>query len=697
MDANVTLTIDGREVTVPAGGTVLDAARILGIEIPTFCFMENHKPFASCFMCVVKIEGGRGNLVPSCSTPATQGMVVHTQSDEIRTARRTALELMFSDHIGDCFGPCHEKCPTGVDIPGFIAALKNGEPARALEIIKDSLSLPGCLGRVCPAPCEQDCRRNKVDEAISIMRLKRAAADADLAHESPYVPSPKLAASGRKVAVVGAGPGGINAAFFLSLLGHEVDVYDAHPAPGGMLRYGIPSFRLPHAVIDAEVAVVEKTGVQFHYNKTLGRDFTLAQLQQSHSAVFLALGAQESSAMQVQGEELAGVVSAVDFLGAVSRGEQVSVGSRVMVVGGGNSAVDAARTAVRLGADVEIYYRRTRAEMPAWEHEIADAEHDGVKLALLVAPVRVEPAAGGKVRVICLRMELGEPDAGGRRRPVPVPDSEFPVEVDTVIAAIGQKVSGLGIEDTPLARTRWGTLVVNEKTLSTSVPGVFAGGDVVLGPDIAVRAAGMGKMAAVSIHQYLSGLPVTGYHRLFSVNIGTLADIDAVLYEKYERQARVPVEHLNPEIAVKSFREVARGLTPAEVHTESSRCLECGCRGADVCKLRAAADVYAPESHHFSLGAIRERFCDLSHPSIRFESEKCITCGNCVRICEDEKKCYALAFENRGFSTVIRPPLKKTLAQTACDGCLQCAQACPTGALTARSTPVATEIIRRLP
>jgi len=697
VDSTVTLTIDGQEVTVPASSTVLDAARRLGIDIPTFCFMEKHKPFASCFMCVVKIESGRGNLVPSCSTPVAQAMVVNTQSEEIRTARKTALELMFSDHLGDCFGPCHEKCPTGVDIPGFIAALKNDEPGRALAIIKDSLSMPGCLGRVCPAPCEEDCRRNKVDEAISIMRLKRAAADADLVHESPYVPAAKLPPSGQKVAVVGAGPGGVNAAFFLSLLGHEVDVYDAHPAPGGMLRYGIPSYRLPHAVIDAEVAVVEKTGVRFHYNQTLGRDFTLADLQKSHQAVFLALGAQDSSAMQVQGEELPGVVSAVDFLGAVARGEKVTIGARVMVVGGGNSAVDAARTAVRLGAFVEMFYRRTRAEMPAWEHEIADAEHDGVKLRLLVAPVRVEPSGNGKLRVTCLRMELGEPDAGGRRRPVPVPGSEFPVEVDTVIAAIGQKVSGTGIDDTPLVRTRWGTLVVNEKTLSTSVPGVFAGGDVVLGPDIAVRAAGMGKMAAVSIHQYLTGQPVTGYHKLFSVNIGTLADIPALLYEKYERQARVPVAHVKPETAVKSFREVAQGMSLAEIHTESSRCLECGCRGADACKLRAAADVYAPDSHHFAIGAIRERFTDLSHPAIRFESEKCITCGNCVRICEDEKKCYALAFENRGFHTVIRPPLKKTLAQTACDGCLKCVEACPTGALTAQNAPVATEIIRHLP
>ncbi|PKN46972.1 MAG: glutamate synthase subunit beta [Deltaproteobacteria bacterium HGW-Deltaproteobacteria-17] len=697
VDANVTLTIDGHTVTVPAASTVLDAARKLGIEIPTFCFMENHKPFASCFMCVVKIEGGRGNLVPSCSTPVSEGMVVRTQSEEISTARKTALELMFSDHLGDCFGPCHEKCPTGVDIPGFIAALKDGDPALALSIIKDSLSLPGCLGRVCPAPCEQDCRRNKVDEAISIMRLKRAAADADLALDAPYVPAAKLPPSGKKVAIVGAGPGGINAAYFLSLLGHEVDVYDAHPAPGGMLRYGIPSFRLPHAVIDAEVAVVEKTGVRFHYGRTLGRDFTLAQLQQSHQAVFLAMGAQDSSAMQVQGEDLPGVVSAVDFLGAVARGDKVNPGARVMVVGGGNSAVDAARTAVRLGASVEMYYRRTRAEMPAWEHEIADAEHDGVKLTLLVAPVRVEPAASGKLSVVCLRMELGEPDAGGRRRPVPVEGSEFSVEVDTVIAAIGQKVSGLGIEDTGLARTRWGTLVVNEVTLATSVPGVFAGGDVVLGPDIAVRAAGMGKMAAVSIHQYLTGQEVRGYRKLFSVNIGTLGDIPAVLYEKYERQARVPWVHEKPEIAVKSFREVAPGLTPAEVLCESSRCLECGCRGADLCKLRAAADVYGPDSHHYSLGAVRERFTDASHPALRFESEKCITCGNCVRICEDEKKCYALAFENRGFSTVVRPPLLKKLAQTACDGCLKCVVACPTGALTASDAVVATEIIRQLP
>ncbi len=696
MEKTITLTIDGQKVTVPEGSTVLQAARQLGIDIPTFCYMEHLEPFGSCFMCVVRIEGGRGNLVPSCSTPAADGMVVHTQTEEIRQARKAALELMFSDHIGDCFGPCHENCPTGVDIPGFIQALRQGDPARALAIIKDSLALPGCLGRVCPAPCESKCRRNLVDEAISIMRLKRAAADADMALPERYVPEPRRAPTGKKVAVVGAGPAGLNAAYFLRLFGHDVDVYDAHEAPGGMLRYGIPAYRLPHAVIDAEVEIIGRLGVEFHYGRMMGRDFALQDLQASHDAVFLALGAQESSSMMVEGEDLPGVLSAVDFLGAVARGQRVDVGSRVMVVGGGNSAIDAARTAVRLGADVEILYRRTRAEMPAWEHEIAEAEADGVKLRILAAPVKIERTGGGKLRVTCLRMELGEPDAGGRRRPVPVSGSEFALEVDTVIAAIGQKVAATGLEGTNLARTRWGTLVINEKTLATSVPGVFAGGDAVLGPDIAVRAAGMGRMAAVSIDQYLSGLPVTGYHKLFSINIGALEDIPRQLYEKYEHQARVPVTHLPPATAIKSFREVAQPMTSAEIHAESSRCLECGCRGADTCKLRAAGDNYEPDVKRFAIGAVRERYSDTSHPKIRFESEKCITCGNCVRICEQDRKCYALAFENRGFVTVIRPPMKKKLVETACDGCMKCVEACPTGALTAADTPAATKIIRKL-
>lgn len=696
MADTITLTIDGQTVTVPAGSTVLQAARKLGIEIPTFCYMEHLEPFGSCFMCVVRIEGGRGNLVPSCSTPAVEGMVIHTQTEEIRQARKAALELLFSDHIGDCFGPCYENCPTGVDIPGFIQALRRNDPARALAIIKDSLALPGCLGRVCPAPCEQNCRRNLVDEAISIMRLKRAAADADFALPNRYVPQLRRSATGKKVAVVGAGPAGLNAAYFLALFGHEVEVYDAHPAPGGMLRYGIPAYRLPHAIIDAEVEIISRLGVRFHYNQSMGSDFQLEDLRSSHDAIFLALGAQESSSMMVQGEDLPGVMPAVEFLGAVAHGEKVQLGSRVMVVGGGNSAIDAARTAVRMGANVEIFYRRTRAEMPAWEHEIQEAEADGVQLRLLTAPVKIETASNDKLHVKCLRMELGEPDASGRRRPVPVKGSEFTVEVDTVIAAIGQKVANMGLEGTTLARTRWGTLVVNEKTLATSIPGIFAGGDVVLGPDIAVRAAGMGRMAAVSIDQYLFGKPVTGLRKLFSINIGTLQDIPRVLYEKYEYQVRVAPTHIPPAVAVKSFDEVAQPMTPEEVHAESSRCLECGCRGADTCKLRAAGDLFEPDVKRFAFGAKREHYIDDSHPQIRFESEKCITCGNCVRICEQDKKCYALAFENRGFVTVIRPPMKKKLVQTACDGCMKCVEACPTGALISTNTPASTNILRKL-
>ncbi len=696
MEPTVTLVIDGKEVTVPANATVLFAAEQLGICIPTFCFMEKHEPFASCFMCVVKIEGGRSNLVPACSTPVAQGMVVHTCTEEILAARKAALELMFSDHYGDCFGPCHQNCPTGVDIPGFVKAIAQKEPLQALRIIKDSLSLPGCLGRVCPAPCEEVCRRSRVDESISIMQLKRTAADADLQQEQPYVPEPRCAPSGKSVAVVGAGPAGINAAWFLALFGHGVEVFDSHPAPGGMLRYGIPAYRLPHDIIDAEVAVVEKLGVRFTYNRTLGKDFSLDSLRKMHDAVFLGLGAQDSSAMQVEGETLPGVISAVDFLGAVARREEVTVGSRVMVVGGGNSAVDAARTAVRLGAKTEIFYRRTRAEMPAWEHEIVDAENDGVELKLLVAPVRIV-RAGEKLRVTCLRMELGEPDAGGRRRPVPVEGSEFEEDFDTVIAAIGQKVSSVGLEGSDIARTRWGTIVVNEKTMETNLPGVFSGGDAVLGPDIAVRAAGMGKMAAVSIHQFLTGQPVVGAPQLYSVNIGTLSDIPAVLFQKYEQQARARPAHVEPATAIRSFDEVVLGLDPEKSVIEASRCLECGCRGADTCKLRAAADTFLPDAKHYAVGAVRERYCDDSHPDILFESEKCITCGNCVRVCESEKKCHALAFENRGFVTVIRPPMKKKLVETACDGCNRCVEVCPTGALTHKSTPVATEIIRRLP
>ena len=379
--------------------------------------------------------------------PAAEGMVVINDSDEVRDARKTSLELLLSDHAGDCVGPCKTGCPARLDIPNFIERISAGDHRQATEIVTDDLTLPASLGRVCPRLCEERCRQCEVKEALSIRNLHRFAAD--VGHRASAAPvsgngAPAKGASGtptppsKRVAIVGAGPAGLAAAHHLLRRGHGAVLFDAHPQPGGMLRYGIPAFRLPRQVLDAEIGMIRDLGAEFRLGKRLGRDFTLGDLRRDFDAVFLAIGAQGSRGLGCPGEELA--TPALDFLEKLADGPQPTVGSEVVVVGGGNTAMDACRSAVRLGAkSVRVLYRRTRREMPCLMEEVEAAEAEGVKIEFLVAPVRLERKAE-KLILTCQRMELGPPDASGRPRPVPVAGSEFEVQATCVIAAIGQSV-----------------------------------------------------------------------------------------------------------------------------------------------------------------------------------------------------------------------------------------------------------------
>jgi formate dehydrogenase major subunit len=694
--ALVKLEIDGRRVTADGNQTILEAARQHGIQtIPTLCHDQQLEPFASCFVCVVKVKGAR-SLLPACSTKVSSGMVVETNNFEVRQSRKAALELLLSDHYADCIGPCQLSCPAEIDIQGYIALAAIGKYKDAIALIKESNPLPSVCGRVCTRPCEvKGCRRTLLDDAVGIDYIKRYISDLDL--NSPDVYRPALGAkSGRKVAVVGAGPAGLSAAYYLAIRGHDVEILEGQPEPGGMLRYGIPEYRLPKDVLDLEIAQVLALGPKLTTNMVLGKDFTIASLKRDgFDAVFLGIGAWRSSLMRVQNENATGVLSGIEFLKNFGLHKKIDIHGTVAVVGGGNTAIDCARTALRLGVkEVKLLYRRTRHEMPANDSEINDAIEEGVKMEFLVAPTKVITGADGTVTGIeCQKMELGEPDASGRRSPKPIRGSEYVIPVDYVLAAIGQSTTITDLTDGKVADflpageslglTRWQTVQVNEKTFETTVEGVFSGGDVVTGAATAIEAIAAGRKAAYSIDTYLREGAARPEPREFLSKKDTFAKVTVNdLRSQVSKPKRVmPLIPLDER--VKGFVEVELGYSAEDLAEEATRCLECGCVALFDCDLRKYATEYGVEVKKF-LGEARQHQRDTTHPLIELDPNKCILCARCVRICSDVVGVSAYGFINRGFSTVVAPALGDSLLDTDCVSCGLCIGTCPTGAIAQR-------------
>ena len=471
--------------------------------------------------------------------------------------------------------PCVLACPAGINVQGYVQLIGQGRYEEAVRLIMERLPLPGVLGRVCPHPCETQCRRAEVDQPVSICRLKRAAADrVDL----QSLPRPEIEERDRRVAVVGSGPAGLSAAYYLRLNGYRVTLFEALPALGGMLRAGIPDYRLPPEVLDREIDHILGLGVEARTETRLGEAFTLSDLkEQGFDAVFLGTGAHLGMKLRIPGEDdLEGVVDAVDFLREVNLGGGSAPGRRVVVIGGGNVAVDAARTALRMGCEeVRIVYRRTRGEMPAYEEEIEEALAEGIEIHYLTAPVRIQGENGRVTGFDCIRTELGEPDGSGRRRPVPVEGSEFTIPCDAVIPAVGQRPDVSWVrEENALSLTRWDTFEVHPDTLQTGLEGVFAAGDAVTGPATVVEAVAAGRRAADAMHAYLQGGDLSSWEPIPAVpeQTGDWAEVP----EGTAPEARAEDELLPVEGRAASFDEVSRGLAEDEIRREALRCLNCG-------------------------------------------------------------------------------------------------------------------------
>jgi formate dehydrogenase major subunit len=683
--ARISFILNEEKVEAEAGSTILEAAQQNGVEIPTLCHDPRLKPTAACRLCLVEVEKARGPM-PACAVPVAEGMVVRTRTDELVKSRQMALELLLSDHYGDCIAPCKLACPAGIDVQGYIGLIANGEYQEALKLIKQSNPLPLVIGRVCPRFCETKCRRNLLEGPVAINALKRFVADYDLNNGTPYVPEVKPA-TGHKVAIIGGGPAGLSAAYYLALEGHEVTILESSPELGGMLRYGIPEYRLPKAVLDKEIKSITDLCHGIRCNVRMGQDFTIDSLKSDgYEAIFLALGAQASQKMKVEGEELPGILSGIGFLRDMALGQKASLGQKVAVIGGGNTAIDAARTALRLGtSDVTIVYRRSRDEMPASNEEIEQAEQEGVKFHFLAAPVKISARNGKADTMECIKMALGEPDSSGRRRPEPIAGSEFTMDVDTVIAAIGQTMEASGFQDEQIKFNRWGYINVNEETTETSMEGVFAGGDCTSGPATVVEAVAAGKRAATSIIQYLNGQPILPPKKPYNCSKGELQDIDIEDYSDVQRVPRGEMPVLDLKTGKGNFAEIELGFTENMARRESERCLACGCQDVFDCKLRELATEYAVDDTKYGGRRHHLRIRENEHPYIVRDPNKCILCGRCVRICNEVEGLSALGFFNRGFDTLVGPALDMPLCETACDSCGQCVSTCPTGALTPRA------------
>jgi NADPH-dependent glutamate synthase beta subunit-like oxidoreductase/coenzyme F420-reducing hydrogenase delta subunit len=539
------------------------------------------------------------------------------------------------------YPPCREACPAGVNVQAYVALIAQGKYKEALEIIRRSIPFPSVCGRVCFSPCEDACTRKDIDEPVRIRSLKRLAADyeASLGAREKRKSVPQT--HSEKVAIIGAGPAGLTAAFDLARLGYPVTVFERSSKIGGSLRYCIPEYRLPEKVLDSEIAYIKGVGVDIRTETSIGEDVTVVDLQkQGFRAIFIATGAHHGLELDLKGMELKGVFNALHLLEEVRVGKQVELGAKVAVIGGGNVAIDTARTAKRLGPEeVTVIYRRSEKEMPAHQTEVDEAKVEGVRFHFLATPRKIHGENGRVTALECVKNILGVPDESGRSRPVPIEGSEFAIPVDSVLFAVGEMPEVSFLPD-GITLAKGNRVVVDELTLQTNLPGVFAGGDIVSGPASVIDAIAAGKRAAVSIDRYVRGVDLRAGRKKAMSRVTWVSDESSLM-----KKPRQPVQYLTPTERISCFKEVDLGLTPDAGLREARRCLFCG----------PCSECLEPEE-----------LCVAD--DIAVDEDKCIACANCEHACEFG----AIRVEKSGAK--VNPMM--------CKGCGTCTVECPAEAIS---------------
>ncbi len=706
----IRLEVDGRLIEGREGQTILEVCRDNGIEVPTLCYEPKLPGFGACRMCVVEVEGEAHPPI-SCSQRAEAGMVVQTQTDMVRQLRATNLELIFSDHNAYCLPPCQNKCPSHIDIPGFLKANAEANWNESTRIFKRTIPFPSVLGRVCPAPCEEHCRRDEVDEAIAIRDSHRYAGDQvikamlndGVAPPLPFEQQPK---TGRRAAVIGSGPAGMAAAYYLLLAGHDVTIFERDPAPGGMLRYGIPQYRLPKVeVLEAEYESVTRLGGEIRCGLGLGRDFSLDDLQnQGYDAVLIAIGCYETNKLGIPGEEADGVFDGLEYLRTATLGLEFPghAGKRVIVIGGGFTSMDCTRTSVRQGAaEVTLVYRRDMKDMPA-SNEVHEAIEEGATAIFQAAPVRIITDKNDKVTgVEFIRNRPGEPDASGRRRPGARPRHR--------VHAAGRP-GPAGDRPGPPARLVRGRQ--RGRQLHQAAPPQGRRGHL---RDRSARRVRHGRRADRRGHggggdrgrpsRLVRGQRVPARPRprrdQDAPAAGRAASPSSSRSCRSRARSRRP-RHRMPAMGAeernRSYVEYELPYTPADAVAESTRCLQCTCEAIGFCDLRRLGIEYGttlqtlePDYHQGAgyRSVTENRFTGVNHDYIRDDSHafilrepsRCIDCGRCAQVCSEVVGAACYDFMRIGFDTLVTTPLDMSLNDTPCVSCGRCAETCPTGAL----------------